>query len=457
MPPRSVSQRCSRWRPRPRRRRPPTSCASWCRKGRAAEAYAAGKRGDAPTNPEFAYYFGVAAIDSGHAGEGVLALERYLARFPADERARFDLARGYYALGDLLRAREAFETVLGDRPSAERRATVERFLDSIQAQASRHASASSLYFEFGGGVDSNAAAGLGATALEAPLLDGLLPAPADARRGAGVLVAGAGARFARPLAGAFSLEGGMRYEGRYRLGSFDRQLDQDALGGYGELSLLRGRDLYRARLSYSALAADDGRYRNLSALGGEWRRQMDELNSLSLFAQYAGLAYPPAAARDSNLYALGAGWQRAFVQRYLPVLQVQALYGRENSASSPVRDDLVARPLLAARPRQRHAVAALGPLGRAELHREPLRRPGPRARRHPRRRLLRARRGAVVPLVETADPARRLSACRQPLEPGGVRIRPQPADASRALRPALTARRRRVAAFTMGVLRSRKP
>ncbi len=309
-------------------------------KGRAAEAYAAGKRGDAPTNPEFAYYFGVAAIDSGHAGEGVLALERYLARFPADERARFDLARGYYTLGDLLRAREAFETVLGDRPSAERRATVERFLDSIQAQASRHASASSLYFEFGGGIDSNAAAGLGATALEAPLLDGLLPAPADARRGAGVLVAGAGARFAHPLAGAFSLEGGMRYEGRYRLGSFDRQLDQDALGGYGELRLLGGRDLYRARLSYSALAADDGRYRNLSALGGEWRRQMDELNSLSLFAQYAGLAYPSASARDSNLYALGAGWQRAFVQRYLPVLQVQALYGRENSASSPVRDDL---------------------------------------------------------------------------------------------------------------------
>ena len=33
-------------------------------KGRAAEAYAAGKRGDAATDPEFTYYFGVAAIDS---------------------------------------------------------------------------------------------------------------------------------------------------------------------------------------------------------------------------------------------------------------------------------------------------------------------------------------------------------------------------------------------------------
>jgi len=309
-------------------------------KGRAAEAYAAGKRGAGTADPEFTYYFGVAAIDSGHAGEGVLALEGYLARFPADDRARFDLARGYYALGDLLRAREAFETVLGNRPTPERRATIERFLDSIQAQGSQRASASSLYFDLGGGVDSNADSGIGDTALEAPLLDGLLPVPAGARRDASVLLAGAGVRFARPLAGALSLQAGVRYEGRYRLGSFDRQLDRDALGGYGELNLLSGRDLYRARLSYSALAADDGRYRNLSALGGEWRRQMDELNSLSLFAQYAGLEYPAGAARDSRLYALGAGWQRAFVQRYLPVVELEALYGRESSAASPVRDDL---------------------------------------------------------------------------------------------------------------------
>ena len=309
-------------------------------KGRAAEAYAAGKRDAGNAGPEFAYYFGVAAIDSGHAGEGVLTLERYLAQFPADERARFDLARGYYALGDLLRARASFETVLRNRPSAERRATVERFLDSIQARASQRASASSLYFDLGAGVDSNAASGLGASAIEAPMLDGLLSPPPGARRGAGVLLAGAGARYARPLAGALSLQAGVRYEGSYRLGSFDRQLDRDALGGYGELNLLHGRDQYRARLSYSALTADDGRYRNLSALGGEWQRQIDELSSLSLFAQYADLEYPAAAARDSNLYALGAGWRRAFVQRYLPVVQVEALYGREMSAASPVREDL---------------------------------------------------------------------------------------------------------------------
>ena len=104
-------------------------------KGRSAEAYAAGTRHPAELgDPDFDFYFGVAAIDSGHAAEGVVVLERYLARFPADDRARFNLARGYYALGELLRARQEFETVIKHRPAPDRRATIERFLDSIQAR-----------------------------------------------------------------------------------------------------------------------------------------------------------------------------------------------------------------------------------------------------------------------------------------------------------------------------------
>ena len=84
--------------------------------------------------------------------------------------------------------------------------------------------------------------------------------------------------------------------GRYQTSGFDRQFDNEALGGYGGLSFLRGRDLYRARISYSALLVDAGRYRNISALGGEWQRQLDELNTVSLFGQYAALAWGWALA-----------------------------------------------------------------------------------------------------------------------------------------------------------------
>jgi hypothetical protein len=310
-------------------------------KGRSAEAYAVGKLlPGAPGDPQFDYYFGVAAIDSGHAADGVIALERFLARFPADDQARFDLARGYYALGDLPRARDEFERVIGHRPQPDRQATIERFLDSIQAQASRHPSASSMYLELGLGVDSNLARGIGGTAPNEPLLDDLLPVAGGAKNADSFALAGAGARFTRPLAPSVSLQGGLSYAGKYQFNSFDKQFDQQALGGYGGLTLLRGSDLYRANLSYSTLVVDTGRYRNVSALGGEWRRQLDELNTLSLYAQYAALDYPAAPAADSDFYALGAGWRRAIVQRYQPIVRLQALYGREKNAGSPMREDL---------------------------------------------------------------------------------------------------------------------
>src|ERR1043165_9183158 len=85
--------------------------------GKAAEAYALGKQHpDQLGNPAFDFYYGVAAIDAGHAGEGVLALERYVANFPANHAGRLELARGYYVLGDDARAREEFDAVLKTNP-----------------------------------------------------------------------------------------------------------------------------------------------------------------------------------------------------------------------------------------------------------------------------------------------------------------------------------------------------
>ena len=47
---------------------------------KSAEAYALAKKHpeSALGIPAFDFYFGIAAIDAGHPGEGVLALERYL-------------------------------------------------------------------------------------------------------------------------------------------------------------------------------------------------------------------------------------------------------------------------------------------------------------------------------------------------------------------------------------------
>ena len=128
--------------------------------GRAAEAYALGrKHPELYGDPAFDFYFGVAAAESGHAGEAVLALERYVLRFPDNVSARLQLARAYFILGEDARAREEFESLRRMNPPADARATIDRFLESIRLRETRYNPSGGLYLEAGIGYDSNVNSG----------------------------------------------------------------------------------------------------------------------------------------------------------------------------------------------------------------------------------------------------------------------------------------------------------
>ena len=119
-------------------------------KGSAKAAYELGKQhADQLGNAAFDFYFGVAAIDSGNAGEGVLALERYIVNNPGNREAQLELARGYFVLGDYIRAREEFSAVLKTSPpppllSPISSATSTRFVRASRSTARPPAPLSSL-------------------------------------------------------------------------------------------------------------------------------------------------------------------------------------------------------------------------------------------------------------------------------------------------------------------------
>lgn len=102
-------------------------------------------------DPSFDFFYGIAAIDAGHAGEGVLALERYILSYPANGDARFQLARGYFILGEDQRARDEFETLLPDS-AGEQKAAAEHYLDAIRARESRYQPTAKAYVEAGVGA-----------------------------------------------------------------------------------------------------------------------------------------------------------------------------------------------------------------------------------------------------------------------------------------------------------------
>jgi tetratricopeptide (TPR) repeat protein len=317
--------------------------------GRAREAYElASRHPEELGKPDFDFYYGIAAVDSGHAGQGVLALERYIVRFPDNDRARLELARAYYILGELLRAREEFETVSRRKPPAEVQATIDRFMDSIRAQEARYQTTATFYAEIGAGYDSNVNSGVGNPVISVPTLGVVQLAQIGARSGDSFMHLAAGGQFSHPLAAGVALIAGVSADGKLHSDKFDQQFDQVGGAAYGGVSYLQERNLVRGTVSASTLYVDYDRFRDALTLGAEWHRQLDEFNSASVFAQYALLEYPASPVRDSDFYGLGVGWRRAFVGRLQPVFQVQAIYGREANDADPVRDDL-SRDLLTLR------------------------------------------------------------------------------------------------------------
>lgn len=309
--------------------------------GRAREAYDLARRHPEELGkPEFDFYYGIAAVDSGRAGEGVLALERYIVRFPGNDRARLELARAYFILGELVRARDEFEAVLRRNPPEPVQATIDRFMDAIRAQETRYRTSASFHVELGAGYDSNVNSGIGSALISVPTLGVVQVAQAGVKSADRFLHLAAGAQVSHPVAPGVSLLGGASADGKFHGNSFDRQFDQSNITAYGGASYLEGRNLLRGTLALSSLSVDHDRFRDSITLGGEWHRQLGEFDTASLFGQYARLDYPSSPVRDADFYGLGVGWRHAFLGRLQPVFQVQALYGLEKNDAEPARDDL---------------------------------------------------------------------------------------------------------------------
>lgn len=298
--------------------------------GKAAEAYALGKKQPEQLgSPAFDFYFGVAAIDSGHAGEGVLALERYIANFPDNQAARLELARGYFVLGDDARAREEFDAVLKTKPPVSVEANIQRFMDAIRARESRYQTKAGFYAEAGVGYDSNVNGGVGSPTITLPgfgsvtLLTGVKTADNFASFALG-------GNISQPVAPSIALFGAANADTKRN--SHDTAFSQDNIGAAGGISLIEGKNLFRATASYSQLRVENDRFRTVLGLTGEVNHQLDELQMLNGFVQYAKLEHPgPNQVRDAKLWALGPGYRRAFIGSWQPLLTLSANYGEERN------------------------------------------------------------------------------------------------------------------------------
>jgi hypothetical protein len=302
-------------------------------KGDAAAAYAEGKKHpDQLGDPAFDFYFGIAAIDAGHPGEGVLALERYLLNFPDNVSARLQVGRGYFVLGDDAQARVEFEALRKLDPPPDVVAAIDRFLDAIRLRETRYSMSSGAFVEVGAGYDSNANAGPATATIFVPGF-GMQPLNPESRQiSSPAASVAAGGYVSYPVQPGVTL-----FANGQASRTFDWQPDarQYGLGNYAAtagVAVVKGKDSYRLGVNYGVITVGAEYYS--SALGGavEWQHQFDDVQSLTLGAQAARLDYnSDNSPRDADFWGVTAVYRRLFNYAWQPILLLGVNAGDQHS------------------------------------------------------------------------------------------------------------------------------
>lgn len=305
-------------------------------RGQFKEAYERGRRyPDLLGEPGFDYWFGLAAIDAGHPGEGTLALERYIVLYPNDRTARLELARGYFLMRDDERAKAEFDDILATNPPPKVRDNVRGYLDAIRVREARYRKTFSFFAEFGTGYDSNVNGGVASDTVRltiGPVNIGSTGQKTDN----GFLFAAAGGQLNIPLVPGWKAFVAMAADTRNHFTADTYDLRSMTVAGGAEHT--REKDLLRVSAAYGNLWFDNARFRNLSSLTAEWYRRSTPGTTWNLYGQWAQLGYTgDNQPRDSDLFVVGAGLRRSLGGPQDWTLTVSANAGQEQNRKN--RDD----------------------------------------------------------------------------------------------------------------------
>jgi len=301
--------------------------------GKPADAYALLEPLEFERSGEirFDYLLGIAALDSGKPDKATLAFERVLAMDKNFAGARLDMARAYYQLGDLPRAKTEFEEVMKQNPPEGARVTIQKYLDTIAAQELSKQTRVTGYIEGTVGHDRNVNSGTDSSIAIATLsqpLAALISAltgnsnpqiPPSQRSGNYFGLAG-GVDISRNLNTNWSIYGGADV----RLRNNNQPLDvYDTSNLGGRVGLMYAEEKNAYRLTFTDGDTHSGRTMRTNSIGlnAEWQHTLSPSNQASVFAQLGqnrAFGYqatdtgtPKTDVRiegDTDQVVAGAGW-----------------------------------------------------------------------------------------------------------------------------------------------------
>lgn len=298
--------------------------------GRFEQAYtlALAHRNELEGEILFDFYYGVAAIRTGHVHEGVFALERVIMRRPGFARARLELARGYFLLEEDRRARDHFNAVLARDLPAPVQATVEDYLQALRQRADRYSTVVRGHVEIGGGHDSNVNSATSADTVDSVLGPLVLDDAGKAREDGFARIAG-GIHVSRPATDRASVFVAAGAEGRAHADEDD--FDSARVNGRVGTVLRGERAQTTLGLRAQRFYVAGERYQDLAGLSADLRYRLSGALAAHGGAQYLRLRYPDQEERDSALWVLSGGVTRVWEHRLRPVASVVAFGGSERA------------------------------------------------------------------------------------------------------------------------------
>jgi tetratricopeptide (TPR) repeat protein len=258
----------------------------------------------------FDYLLGVSALDSGHPDKATLAFERVLAVDPNFAGARLDMARAYFHLGDMARARTEFDAVLKQDPPQAARLTIEKYLTAIESAKKAKNNRYSGYVEGAIGRDSNVNNSTSQSEVAVPALGNLVftLSPTNLKTPDNYYSVAAGGEINQGLSDSLGVYGGadLRKRGNRSLTSFNSGSVDIRAGIFSNI----GDEMFRLGATLGKYTLAETAYRNAIGLTGDWRHNLNKNNQLNVFGQYSRnrFAQSEMQQNDFNQTVIGTGF-----------------------------------------------------------------------------------------------------------------------------------------------------
>ncbi len=267
-------------------------------------------------DPDFDTVLGIAANETGQFTRAVFALERALSVQPDNARARAELGRALFAVGDNRASRRVLlETKQADIPKGAAD-TIDQFLQAIDRSEEAARSSVRPFLEAGFGYDTNVNSGPGnanvAVPSAVPFIGGLVftLAPGAVKTSGSFASLGGGISGRYVVDPRWSLIGNI--SGTTRANSKSSQFDTTQVDLNAGASYRYDKHEFSGVYQAGSYRVDGSRLRDQQGVIGEWTYRPDGFQQWSTYLQWGRLSYPGQSLRDANRTVLGTSYAHAF-------------------------------------------------------------------------------------------------------------------------------------------------